>query len=105
MRQIHMPVKENDTGWFPIGMMCAHGSGVSPKQDGLSFPAQPRGSLGGQAADRGVVLQLQGQVGFVDDPVGAEDHNLTRLAGKVHLQVSSQLGRCAAACIRSCITA
>ena len=61
---------------------------ASPEQDGLRCPAQPRGGLGGQAADRGVVLQLQGQVGLVDDPVGAEDDHLTRLAGKIHLQVS-----------------
>ena len=61
---------------------------VSPKQDGLRQAAQAGGSLGGQAADRGVVLQLQGQVGLVDDPVGAEDHHFTRLAGEIHLQVS-----------------
>ena len=86
-------------------MVCACWCVASPKQDGLRYPAQPRGGLGRQAADRGVVFQLQGQVGLVDDPVGAEDHNLTRLAGKVHLQDSAQLRRCTAACTRSRNTA
>ena len=63
---------------------------VSPKQDGLCHTTQARSSLGRQGADGCVVLQLQGEVGLVDDPVGAEDHHLTGLAGKVHLHIQAE---------------
>ena len=66
--------------------------GDPPKKDWLGNTTKPWGCLWGQAADRGVVLQLQGEVGLVDDPIGTEDHHLTRLAGKVHLHAQpSQL--------------
>ena len=62
---------------------------ASPKQDWGGDPTKPWGSLGGKAANGGVVLQLEREVGLIDDPVGAEDDYLSCLAGEVHLHDSA----------------
>lgn len=56
-----------------------------PKEDGLRCSPQARSGPGGQGADRGVVPQLQCEIGLVDNPVGTEDGHLSGPAGKVHL--------------------